>query len=155
MIDLAPLHGIEVAKQVHDLGVPAPPKVFGQRQALVVQRLRCDFRPVLSLNVLAWSHGYLAHRQKFLPARDVRGRIAKFDNRSGVRLQIPRSFPPNPVSLNESVLSRQARIEGLALSYSDCKELRQKRQHAPGAMGEVAEFAGMQQTRTRLKSCAF
>ena len=40
VVDLAPLDRIEVAEEIDDLGVPTPPKIAGQRDALVVQRLR-------------------------------------------------------------------------------------------------------------------
>ena len=45
MVDLAPFDGVQVAKQVHHLRMPAPPEVRGQRQALVIQRLGGDFGP--------------------------------------------------------------------------------------------------------------
>ena len=40
VVDLPPLDRIEVAKQVDDFRVPAPPQVLRQCQALVVQCLR-------------------------------------------------------------------------------------------------------------------
>ena len=36
VVELAPADGVEVAEEVDDLGVPAPPEVSGQRDALVV-----------------------------------------------------------------------------------------------------------------------
>ena len=52
VVDLAPLDRIEVAEQVDDLRMPAPPQIAGQRQALVVECLGGDFGPVLSFLVV-------------------------------------------------------------------------------------------------------
>ena len=48
VVDLAPLDRIEIAEQVDDLGVPAPPEIAGQGHAPVVESLGGDFRPILS-----------------------------------------------------------------------------------------------------------
>ena len=41
VVQLPPADGVEVPKEVDHLGVPTPPQVSGQRDALLVQRLRC------------------------------------------------------------------------------------------------------------------
>ena len=56
VVDLSPLDRIQVAKQVDDFRVPAPPQVRGQCQAFVVERLRSDFGPVLPFDIFARSH---------------------------------------------------------------------------------------------------
>ncbi len=56
VVNLPPFDWIQIAKQVHDLRVPAPPQVLGQCQAFVIESLRSDFGPVLPFDIFARSH---------------------------------------------------------------------------------------------------
>ena len=42
MVQLPPANGIQVAKQIDDVGMPGPPQVVGKRDALVVQGFVTD-----------------------------------------------------------------------------------------------------------------
>ena len=68
MVQLAPANGIEVAKEIDDLSVPAQPQIAGQGHALVVERFGCKSKCRWRLRLSGRKRFNLTHTD--LPLRD-------------------------------------------------------------------------------------